>query len=60
MKVSEAPLTLALRTLQTAYSKLSDEEFVKAVSVIEAAVETFNALSGSRRDAWLESKIKAL
>jgi hypothetical protein len=52
--------TLALRTLQSAYPNLHDDDFVKAVDVVEASVETFNALTGTRRDAWLERKIGSL
>ena len=43
--------TLTLRTLQSVYPDLDDDELVKAVDVVEASVKTFNTLSGKRRDA---------
>lgn len=57
--VKDTPLTapsaktLALRTLQSIYPNLNDDEFVKAVDIVDASIETFNILSGKRRDAWL-------
>jgi hypothetical protein len=54
------PLTIALRTLQSAYPKLSDRKFLDAVKMIKKDVETFNALTGKRRDAWLEAMIGEL
>jgi hypothetical protein len=50
--------TLALRTLQAKYPNLDDDDFLKAIDVVEAGVETFNALTGARRDAWLKRKIQ--
>jgi hypothetical protein len=42
--------TLVLRTLQAKYPNLDDDDFLKAVDVIKTGVETFNALTGARRD----------
>ena len=54
---TENPIAKAIKTLQSRYTDLGPDEFVRAVTVVEDHVHTFNALSGKWRDIWLRAKI---